>query len=303
VPTLSGGDLLIAVEAAGVNRPDIAQRKGVYAPPPGASDLPGLEVAGTVAAIDGPGPFRVGDRVCALVNGGGYAAQVRVPVGQCLPVPAGLSMIEAAAIPETFFTVWSTVFMRGRLRPGETFLVHGGASGIGTTAIMLAKALGHSVFATAGTADKCAACVKLGAEVAIDYRTEDFVSVLREKTGRRGVDVILDMVGGSYLPRDLELAAVDGRIVMISFLGGHTAQLDLRPILTKRLTVTGATLRPQSTQAKADIASELRQRVWPLLDSGHIKPVIHATFPLEKAAEAHTMLEGGEHVGKIVLTL
>lgn len=303
-PAAAAGEVLIRVQAAGVNRPDVAQRKGIYPLPPGASDIPGLEVAGVIAAL-GPGvtDWSVGDRVCALLTGGGYAEYVNAPTPQCLPVPTGLSIVEAAAIPETFFTVWGTVFVRGRLSPGESLLVHGGTSGIGTTAIQVAKALGSTVFATAGSDEKCAACERLGATISVNYRTRDFVEVLREATQRRGVDVILDMVGGAYLQRDIQLAATDGRIVVISLLGGSAAEIDLRPLLVKRLMLTGSTLRAQSVAAKGAIAQALLERVWPLIENRRVRPVIHQTFALEQAAEAHALMESGKHIGKIVLTL
>ena len=301
-PQPRAGEVLIAVRAAGVNRPDLAQRAGLYPPPPGASDLPGLEVAGVVAAL-GPGTAgcSVGDAVCALCNGGGYAEFVAVPAGQCLPLPRGLDFIQAAALPETLFTVWTNVFERGRLVAGETFLVHGGASGIGTTAIQLACTFGARVFATAGGVDKCAACVRLGAERCFDYRNEDFVSGLRAATAGRGADLILDMVGGDYLPRNLHALATDGRLVQIATQRGREAPLDLSLMMSKRLTLTGSTLRPQSPAAKAAIAAALREKVWPLLNAGRVRPQIHAVFALAEAATAHRTLETGRHVGKIVL--
>ena len=301
-PQPRAGEVLIAVRAAGVNRPDLAQRAGLYPPPPGASDLPGLEVSGRVVAL-GPGTAgcRVGDEVCALCNGGGYAEFVAVPAGQCLPLPRGMDFIQAAALPETLFTVWANVFERGRLVIGETFLVHGGASGIGTTAIQLACTFGARVFATAGDADKCAACVRLGAERCFDYRNEDFVGGLRAATAGRGADVILDMVGGDYLPRNLQALATDGRLVQIATQRGREAPLDLALMMSKRLTLTGSTLRPQSPAAKAAIAAALREKVWPLLNTGRVRPQIHAVFALADAAAAHRALEAGRHVGKIVL--
>jgi NADPH2:quinone reductase len=296
------GEVLIRVAAAGVNRPDLLQREGKYPPPPGVTDVPGLEVAGTVVAL-GPGvtTWREGDAACALVAGGGYAEYCPAPAPQCLPLPRGLSPIQAAALPEAFFTVWTNVFERGRLAAGETLLVHGGASGIGTTAIQLARALGSRVLATAGTKEKCAACERLGAERAIDYRAEDFVAVAREATEGRGVDVILDIVGGPYLARNLEALAREGRLVLIGFLGGSRAEMDLRPVLQRWLTVTGSTLRPRPVEEKGRIARALRARVWPLLESGSVAPVIDSTFPLAYAAEAHRRLEAGAHVGKVVL--
>jgi len=303
-PEPGHGEVLIAVAAAGVNRPDVLQRMGRYPPPRGAPDLPGLEVAGTVAAL-GPGAGRwgVGDRVCALLSGGGYAAFCVAPEAQCLPLPEGLAMVPAAAIPETFFTVWTNVFERGRLAAGERFLVHGGSSGIGTTAIQLAATRGARVFATAGSAEKCAACERLGAERAIDYAREDFVAVIDEATGGGGVDVILDMVGGDYLARNLKALAVEGRLVHIAFLGGSRITLDLLPIMLKRLTVTGSTLRPRSIEEKAAIAEALEAEVWPLIVAGRVAPVIDSTFALEDAAFAHARMESRAHIGKIVLTV
>jgi putative PIG3 family NAD(P)H quinone oxidoreductase len=294
---------LIRVVAAGVNRPDVLQRYGKYPPPAGASDLPGLEVAGRVVACgtDAKG-FKVGDQVCALLAGGGYAEYAVAPAPQCLPAPKGLTAIEAAAVPETFFTVWTNVFERGRLQHGETFLVHGGASGIGTTAIQLARAHGARVFATAGTAEKCAACERLGAERAINYRDEDFVAVVKEETGGAGADVILDMVGGEYTARNLDLLRIDGRLVQIAFLKGSKVEIDLNPLMRKRLTFTGSTLRARSIAEKGAVAAAVRRNVWPLVESGKVKPVIHATFPLAEAAKAHAMMEADQHIGKIVLT-
>jgi putative PIG3 family NAD(P)H quinone oxidoreductase len=303
VPRPDVGEVLVRVAAAGVNRPDVLQRQGGYAPPKGASDIPGLEVAGEVVAL-GPEVHDLapGDRICALVAGGGYADYCVVPVPQALPVPRGLGFVEAAGLPETVFTVWTNVFQRGRLRPGESLLVHGGASGIGTTAIQIAAARGSRVFATAGTDAKCRACEGLGAERGINYRSEDFVEVVLAATGGRGVDVILDMVGGDYVARNLKAAALEGRIVLIAFLGGSRATLDLSPVMMKRLTLTGSTLRPRTVEEKGAIAAELRREVWPLLDSGRIRPVIHATFPLAEAAAAHRLMEADTHTGKIVLT-
>lgn len=301
-PELRPGEVLIHVEAAGVNRPDVLQRMGNYPVPPGASDIPGLEVAGTI--VDGgDSHLKSGMRVCALVQGGGYAEFCAAPAAQCLPVPHGLSMVEAASLPETFFTVWSNVFDRAHLSPDETFLVHGGTSGIGVTAVQLAKAMGHRVFATAGSDDKCRAVEALGAERGINYRTEDFVEVVKTLTDGRGVDVILDMVAGTYVPRDLRALADDGRLVIIALLGGAKAEVDLGQILRRRLTVTGSTLRPRSVAFKAAIARNLAERVWPLLESGAVKPVIYRTFPLDEAAEAHRLMESSTHVGKIVLTV
>lgn len=304
VPAPGPGEVLIRVEAAGVNRPDVMQRRGRYDPPPGASDLPGLEVSGTVAALgDGVEGLAPGDAVCALLAGGGYAEYVAVPVPQVLPRPSGLPAVEAAAVPETFFTVWTNVFERGRLAAGESFLVHGGSSGIGTTAIQLAKAFGARVFATAGSDGKCRACERLGAERAINYRTEDFAAVVLETTGGRGVDLVLDMVGGDYLQRDMDCMAVEGRHVSIAFLNGPKVTVNLFPMLVKRLTLTGSTLRPRSVEQKGAIAEALKREVWPLLEAGKVRPVIHATFPLEEAAAAHALMEESSHIGKIVLTM
>ncbi|MEK9662859.1 MAG: NAD(P)H-quinone oxidoreductase [Alphaproteobacteria bacterium] len=304
VPQPGDGELLIAVAAAGVNRPDIAQRNGSYPPPPGASDLPGLEVAGSVAATAGDvGGWQVGDAVCALVSGGGYAEYVAVPATQVLPVPQGYDMVRAAALPETFFTVWTNVFDRGRLAAGEDFLVHGGSSGIGTTAIQLARAVGSRVFTTVGSADKAAACLELGAALAVNYHDEDFVEAVRGATDGNGVDVILDMVGGDYLPRNIRCLKPDGRLVQIALMRGARGELDLARVMTRRLTITGSTLRPQSVAAKAAIADNLRARVWPKLDAGEIGPVVHATFPLAEAAAAHALMETSGHIGKIILTV
>jgi putative PIG3 family NAD(P)H quinone oxidoreductase len=302
-PSPAAGEVRIRVAAAGVNRPDILQRRGAYPPPVGASDLPGLEVAGTIDAVgSGVVDWRVGDRVCALLAGGGYATLCTSPAVQCLPVPAGMDLVTAAAIPETFFTVWTNVFDRGRLRAGESALFHGGSSGIGTTAIQLAAARGARVFATAGSDDKCRACEQLGAERAINYRTEDFVDVIKQVTGGRGVDVILDIVGGEYIARDLVALAVEGRLVVIGFMGGDSATIDFRRVLGRRLTITGSTLRPRSPAEKGEIAAALRREVWPLLERGAVKPVVYRTFPLDEAAAAHRLMESSEHVGKIILT-
>jgi NADPH:quinone reductase len=301
-PVLGRGDVLIRVAAAGVNRPDVLQRQGKYPPPPGASDIPGLEVAGTIDEVaDDVRDWRVGDRVCALVSGGGYAEYCVAPALQCLPIPDGLDAISAAAIPETFFTVWANVFGLGRLADGDSLLVHGGSSGIGTTAIQLARRFGARVFATAGSAEKCAACERLGAERAINYREEDFVAVLRDATGGRGVDVVLDMVGGDYLQRNLSSLAVEGRLVQIGLLAGPRAGINLLPVLQRRLTITGSTLRPQSAERKGAIAAALRARVWPLIESGAVRPVIHEAFPLRDAAAAHRVMESGRHIGKLIL--
>jgi len=309
-PAPGPGEVLIAVAASGVNRPDVFQRQGHYPPPPGASDLPGLEVAGELVDGDfsGDNPFglRRGDRVCALLAGGGYAQYAVAPLGQCLPAPAGFSLVDAAALPENYFTVWSNVFERGRLGLGEngsaeTLLVQGGSSGIGTTAIQLAHALGHRVFATAGSAEKCRACEALGAERAINYHDEDFVAVVKQCTDGRGVDVILDMVAGDYVPRELEALAEDGRLVLIATLGGRQATLDAAAIMRRRLTLTGSTLRARPVAFKAALARQLHQRVWPLLDAGTVRPVIDRVFPARDAAQAHALMERGTHVGKIVL--
>ena len=299
VPEPGAGQLRIRVAYAGVNRPDALQRAGAYAPPPGASDLPGLEAAGEIEAL-GPGvtDWTVGDRVCALLPGGGYAERVVTPAAHCLPVPEGLGLREAACLPETFFTVWSNVFMRGGLQAGERFLVHGGSSGIGTTAIQLAHLLGARVFATAGSAEKCAACARLGAERAINYREEDFVEVLRAEGG---ANLILDMVGGDYIPRNVKALADEGRLVQIAFLSGPKVELNFAQVMTRRLTITGSTLRPQSDLAKARIAEGLRAHVWPLLDAGRVAPVMDSEFPLEEAAAAHARMESSAHIGKIVL--
>jgi NADPH2:quinone reductase len=304
MPILKPGEVLIKVHAAGVNRPDTMQRMGNYPVPPGASDLPGLEVAGEIVDGDVTGStFKKGDMVCALVQGGGYAEYCAAPVAQCLPVPKGLSAVEAASLPETFFTVWSNVFDRAHLGDGETLLVQGGTSGIGVTAIQLATALGHRVLATAGSDEKCRACERLGAERGINYRTEDFVEVVKAATGGKGVDVILDMVGGDYVAREISSLADDGRLVFIALLGGAKANINLGPILLRRLTVTGSTLRPRPVAFKAAIAAKLRERVWPLLEAGKIKPVIYRTFPLEQAAQAHALMETSTHIGKIMLKI
>ncbi|MGQ9369664.1 NAD(P)H-quinone oxidoreductase [Azospirillum sp. ST 5-10] len=303
-PVPGPGEILVEVAAAGVNRPDVLQRMGRYDPPPGTSDLPGLEIAGRVVALgEGVTGWAATDEVCALVAGGGYAQYCVVPAVQALPRPKGLSAVEAAALPETVFTVWTNVFERGALKPGETFLVHGGSSGIGTTAIQLAKAFGARVFATAGSPDKCRACEELGAERAIDYKTEDFVAVLKEATGGKGVDVVLDMVGGDYIARDVEAMAVDGRHVSIAFLQGAKVTLNMFPVMTKRLTLTGSTLRARPVEEKGRIARAVRAEVWPLIEAGRMKPMVHATFPLEQAGEAHRLMESSSHIGKIVLTV
>lgn len=302
VPRPGSEELLVRVVAAGVNRPDVLQRKGGYPPPPGAPDIPGLEIAGeVVAAGDAVTRFRLGEKVCALVAGGGYAEYAVVHEDNALPVPAGLSLIEAAALPETFFTVWTNIFERGRLQAGETLLVHGGSSGIGTTAIMLGKAFGATVIATAGSAEKCEACRALGADTAVNYRGEDYVAATKAATGGNGADVILDMVGGSYVQRNFDAAAVEGRIVQIAFLEGAKVTLDLTRLMLKRLTFTGSTLRSRSVAEKAAIARQLEDRVWPLIAEGRLRPVIHATLPLAEAAKAHALMESSAHIGKIVL--
>ena len=304
LPAPAAGEVLIAVSAAGVNRPDCLQRRGRYPVPPGASDIPGLEVAGRIVAVgEGVTSWKVGEEACALLAGGGYATYCNVPGEQCLPIPKGLTMIEAASLPETFFTVWSMVWGRGRLAEGETFLVHGGSSGIGVTAIQMARALGHTVFVTAGTDEKCKACLDLGANHAINYKTQDYAAEVKRLTNGRGVDVILDMVAGEYVKRDIEALADDGRIVILALLGGAKGEVPFDPILRRRLTITGGTLRPRPVAFKGQIARELEERIWPLLESGKIKPVIHATFPLEEAAKAHALMESGVHIGKIVLTV
>jgi NADPH2:quinone reductase len=304
MPVAGPGEVIIKVHAAGINRPDVLQRLGHYPVPPGASDLPGLEVAGEIVDGDLAGSgFATGDLVCALVQGGGYAEYCSAPAAQCLPVPRGLSALEAASLPETFFTVWSNVFDRARLAEGESLLVQGGSSGIGVTAIQLAAALGHRVFATAGSDDKCRACEQLGAERAINYREEDFAAVVKEATGGRGVDVILDMVAGDYVNRELSCLADDGRIAIIALLGGSKGQVDFGQVLRRRLSISGSTLRPRPVAFKAAIAAQLRARVWPLIEAGRIRPVIHRSFPLEEAAAAHALMESSTHVGKIVLTV
>ncbi|MZR22642.1 zinc-binding dehydrogenase [Sneathiella chungangensis] len=304
VPSPGLDEVLIKVAAAGVNRPDVLQRKGGYAPPPGASDIPGLEISGTVVATGaGVTRYKIGDQLCALVAGGGYAEYCVAPEAQCLDIPDGFDLVRAAALPETFFTVWTNVFDRGHLTGGETFLVHGGASGIGTTAIQLAKAFGARVFTTASTDEKCRAVEKLGAERGINYKTEDFVAVVKELTGGKGVDLILDMVGGDYIQRNISALAVEGRLVYIAFLGGPEATVNFAPMMLKRLTITGSTLRPQSVQAKSEIGERLKAKVWPLLSAGTVKPVMDSTFPLTDAAAAHRRIDDSGHIGKIVLTV
>jgi len=304
-PVPAAGELLVQVTASGVNRPDVLQRKGAYAPPPGVSDLPGLEIAGTIIGGDAAelaaAGFKLGDRVCALVAGGGYAERCTAPIPQCLPVPAGFTDIEAASLPETFFTVWSNVWDRGRLQAGETLLVQGGSSGIGVTAIQLAKAMGSKVIVTAGSDDKVAACMALGADVGINYKTQDFVAEVQAATGGQGAHVVLDMVAGDYLARELQCVADDGRIVIIAVQGGVNCAVNAGEVLRRRLTITGSTLRPRPIAFKGAIAAALRQHVWPLLEAGRIKPVIHTVFPAAQAAQSHALMESSQHVGKIML--
>jgi NADPH2:quinone reductase len=305
VPEPKPDEVLIRVQAAGVNRPDVAQRQGSYPPPPGASPLLGLEVAGEVVAVGSEvRAWKQGDRVCALTNGGGYAEYCAVPGHQCLPWPKGYDAVRAAAVPETAFTVWANLFQAGRLTAGETALVHGGTGGIGVTAIQFAKAFGAAIYATAGSDEKCAACLRLGADAAINYRTQDFADEVKRLTGGRGVNVILDVVGAPYAMRNIRSLGMDGRLVLIAFLGGsRVEQFDLLTVMVRRLVITGSTMRPRTTAQKGAIAAELRAEVWPLLDAGRCPPVIHATFPLEHAAEAHRLMESGAHIGKIVLTV
>jgi NADPH:quinone reductase len=303
-PVIGAGDVLIQVAAAGVNRPDIMQRQGRYPAQPGVTDIPGLEVAGTITQVGANvRDWRTGDQVCALVAGGGYAEYCAAPAPQCLPIPRAMDLTHAAAVPETFFTVWTNVFERGKLTPGESILIHGGSSGIGTTAIQLARTFGARVFATAGTAEKCAACEALGAERAFNYRDTDFVQAVREATGGRGVDVVLDMVAGEYLQRNIDLLAMEGRLVQIAQLGGHKSLINTTPILQRRLTLTGSTLRPRSVAEKAVIARAVHANVWPLLESGSVRVLVHATYPLADAAEAHRVMESSAHIGKLVLTV
>ena len=302
VPEPGPQDVLVRVAYAGINRPDVFQRSGSYPPPPDASPLLGLEISGEIVALGAEvSGWKVGDQVCALTPGGGYAEYCVAPAEHCLPVPAGLSLLEAAALPETYFTVWSNVFERGALQPGEAFLVHGGSSGIGLTAIQLAKQFGATVYTTVGSSEKADACRRAGADRVINYHEEDFVEVLKQATDGNGVDVILDMVGGDYIPRNIKSLAVEGRLVQIAFLKGSRVELDTMPIMRKRLTFTGSTLRPRSREEKADIAKALHDKVWPLLDQGLCYPVIHATFPLAEAAEAHRLMESSKHIGKIML--
>lgn len=302
-PKAAAGEVLIKVHAAGINRPDVFQRKGQYAPPPGTTDLPGLEVAGEIVGGDvGHSGLKIGDKVCALVAGGGYAEFVAAPIEQCLPIPTGLSMVEAAGLCETYFTVWSNVFDRGGLSGDETLLVHGGASGIGTTAIQLATAMGHKVYATVGSDERARAVEALGAVKGINYKTQDFVEEIKALTGGKGVNVILDMVGGDYVGREIKCLADDGRIVLIATLGGSRAQVDANEVMRRRLTITGSTLRPRSVAFKGAIAQNLQKHVWPLLSAGKIKPIIHVVLPLDQAAQGHAMMEAGEQIGKIILT-
>lgn len=304
MPEPKAGEVLVKVSAAGINRPDVFQRKGNYPAPPGASDLPGLEVAGEIVGGDvGDTGLKVGDKVCALLAGGGYAEYCAIPAAQCLPIPKGLTDVEAAGLPETYFTVWSNVFDRGRLSAGETLLVHGGASGIGTTAVQLATAMGHQVYATAGSDERARAVEGLGAVLGINYRSQDFVEEIKKATGGKGVDVVLDMVAGEYVNRNIQCVADDGRIVIIALLGGAKATIDCNQILRRRITVTGSTLRPRPVAFKADIAQALKKHVWPLLEQGKIRPVVHATFSLDRACDAHAMMDAGEQIGKIVLTV
>jgi len=304
LPKPGPDEVLIKVAAAGVNRPDVLQRQGAYAPPPGASDLPGLEVAGEIVAVaSAGGRWSRGDKVTALVAGGGYAEYCAAPAVQCLPVPGNLDLVHAAALPETFFTVWTNVFERGRLASGESFLVHGGSSGIGTTAIQLAHHFGARVFTTGGSDEKCSKCKELGANLAINYRAQDFVQAINDATGGKGVDVILDMVGGDYITRNLQCLAVEGRLVQIAFLKGPKAEINFAPLMVKRQTITGSTLRPRSVAEKGAIARALEAKVWPLLAKGQVAPLLHATFPLDQAAEAHRLMESSAHLGKIVLTI
>lgn len=304
MPEPGADEILIKSEAAGINRPDVMQRQGEYPPPPGASDIPGLEVAGTVAALgSGVTGWSVGDPVCALVAGGGYADYCVAPAPQCLPIPKGLSMIEAAAVPETFFTVWDNLFTRGKLAAGETVLIHGGSSGIGTTAIQLACAIGAKVIVTAGSAEKCSACEELGAMRAINYREEDFVAVAKEVTGGKGVNVVLDMVGGDYVGRNLAVLAKGGRLIQIAFQKGTKAEIPVHLLMIKQIVFTGSTLRPRSVAEKAVIAKDLLEKVWPLIESGQVKPLIHETFPLADISKAHALMDSSAHIGKIVLTI
>jgi len=300
-PSPKPGEILVKVAAAGVNRPDVLQRMGHYAVPPDASDLPGLEIAGEVLT---PGKtFKAGDQVCALVHGGGYAEYCVAPEVQALPVPKGLTLVQAASLPETFFTVWANVYDRAKLAPGETLLVQGGSSGIGVSAIQMAAATGNRVFATAGSDEKCAACVRLGASEAFNYKTQDFEKEVLRATGGKGVNVILDMVGGDYVPRELKCLADDGRLAFIAYLRGPKTELNIDAVMRRRLTISGSTLRPRTVEYKGQLARNLRERIWPLIESGRIKPEIYKTFPLEQAADAHRLMESSQHIGKIVLTV
>ena len=302
LPAPKASEILVKVAAAGVNRPDVLQRTGHYPVPPDASDLPGLEVAGEVVGLGSSAKkHKLGEQVCALVHGGGYAQYCVAPEAQALPVPKGLSLVEAASLPETFFTVWSNVYDRGRLAPGETLLVQGGSSGIGVTAIQMAAAIGNTVFATAGSDEKCAACLRLGAKLAFNYKTQDFQKEVMAATGGKGVNVILDMVGGDYVPKELRCLAEEGRLVFIAFLRGHKAELDINEVMRKRLVVTGSTLRPRPVEFKGRIAASLREKIWPLIEAGRIRPEIYRSFPLEQASEAHRVLESSQHIGKLVL--
>lgn len=303
-PRPAADEVLIKVQSAGVNRPDVLQRQGVYPPPPGASSILGLEAAGHIVALgDNISQWQLGDSVCALCNGGAYAEYVCAPAAQCLPVPAGLSVSEAATLPEACFTVWSNLFQRAQLKPGERLLVHGGSSGIGVTAIQIAKAMGVTVYATAGSNEKCQACTELGADAAINYRQQDFVTEIKTLTAGQGVNVILDMVGGDYIKKNIQCAAVEGRIVNIAFLNGAVAEVNFLPVMLKRLMLTGSTLRPQSADAKATIARELREQVWPLIEAGHIKPVIYKRFSLAEVGKAHELMESNQHIGKLLLEM
>ncbi len=302
-PSLKAGEVLIRVKAAGINRPDVAQRQGSYPPPKGASDLPGLEVAGVIVEGDLSGTnLNIGDAVCALTPGGGYAEYVATPAAHCLPIPQGLSMVEAAGLPETYFTVWVNVFDRAGLAEGETLLVHGGASGIGTTAFQIAKAMGHTVYATAGSDERVQAIEALGCDKGINYKTQDFVDVIAELTNKRGVDVILDMVAGDYISKNIRCLAEDGRLSMIAIMGGRMGELDAARIVFKRLTVTGSSLRPRSDEYKAKIARALQEKVWPLIEAGKIKPVVHAVLDYQEIRQAHEMMDAGEQIGKIIIT-
>ena len=302
VPAPGDGEVLVRVEAAGVNRPDVMQRLGKYPPPPGASEIPGLEIAGTIVAATAGGRWQPGDRVCALVSGGGYAEYCTVPSVQCLRIPAGLDALAAAAIPETFFTVWTNLFGRGGLHAGQRVLIHGGTSGIGTTAIQLARAFDAMVFATAGSPEKCEACRRLGAAVAINYRIDDFTEVIRRETSGAGVDVVLDIIGGDYFPRNLECLGMNGRLIQIGVIGGARSTIDLTRVLQRRLTITGSTLRARTVEEKGSLARDVEANIWPLIESGRVRPIIDCSFPLREAADAHRRLESSGHIGKIVLT-